>query len=207
MGRKVKNYFSSVAKQYDHKSRVGFWQKIREIELNTFNSSFKNNKNISVVLDLGCGAGFYSLFLRDNYNLDIYSIDFCPEMLANLQDQNLKTIEADLENIKIEQIPSFDIALAMGSLEFIENLDNLILNLSLKSHMNSKIFILVPRDGVVGFIYEKVHLLWGCPVIKRSAINYVNLFKKYSFSLVGQENAGIVSQLLIFEKKASEKIN
>lgn len=204
MGNKVKNYFNSVAKYYHEKSHSGVWMLARSAELNAFRSLNFNFNQDSIILDLGCGAGYYSKYLIENHQSQIYSYDFSGEMLKQLQGKNINTFEVNLEMITEDQVPFFEYALAMGSLEFVNNLENLMHVLRLKAKKSSHVIILVPQDGIIGFLYRVVHKTWGCPSIKRSSTDYENIFAEHSFRLLKKENVGIVSQLLVFEKVISE---
>lgn len=176
----------------------------RSAELSAFRSLNFNFNQDSIILDLGCGAGYYSKYLIENYQSQIYSYDFSGEMLKQLQGEKIKTFEVNLEMITEDQVPVFEYALAMGSLEFVNNLENLLRVLRLKAKKGSYIVILVPQDGIIAFVYRLIHQIWGCPSIKRSSTDYENIFAEHSFRLLKKENVGIVSQLLVFEKVISE---
>lgn len=203
LGSEVKNYFNFVARKYEQQSKNGIWSIIRKYELKGFDFFAKEIKPNDIIIDLGCGVGFYTEYIAKEYSKNIYGVDFSPNMLREVESKGLKTIEVNLEEVTSSQLPIFDWVIAMGSLEFIENTNSLINSLKIKGKYRSKVIVLIPRDGVVGFFYRFVHVIWKCPTSKRSSKELINSFESIGFKLVARKAAGPVSQLLKFQLENS----
>ncbi len=199
MGSKVKKYFDIAASKYDQKSNNGLWNKVRNKELETFSQMVLDIKSTDTVIDLGCGTGFYSSYVKDVMKANVYGIDFCPNMLNEVKNKKIKTIEINLEDVGESQLPKYDWALAMGSLEFVSDLSSLLRALMVSSKSSSKLVILMPRDGLIKKIYNFIHLIWGCPTNNRSSRELINILDKYNYQMIERKNSGLLSQILVFK--------
>ena len=60
----MNTYFDERAKSYLEKSRRFPWAQVRKKELSVVEKVL-SPKNESTLIDLGCGAGFYTISLRE----------------------------------------------------------------------------------------------------------------------------------------------
>lgn len=73
----------------------------------------KKNK-IQNVIDVGCGGGRYSRYIKQK-GMNITAVDKYKEMAYSLKDDNIKFIQADMDNIPVKN-EEFDLILSIGVL-------------------------------------------------------------------------------------------
>lgn len=122
--------FSKAAKLYDHSAPV---QESAAKNLVRFASPFI--KNNSKILDLGSGTSFvakefFKSFPKTKY--DFYEADLSLAMLnswVSRPKENFFTIQADIENLPF-RAKSFDLIISSFSLQWLENLPKIFLQIS-----------------------------------------------------------------------------
>ena len=85
----------------------------------------KNDSNIKNVIDVGCGGGRYSKYLKEN-GFEVLAIDKYKEMAYSLEAENIKFLQAKMDEIPVESA-SYDFILSTGVLHnatSIEEFDN-----------------------------------------------------------------------------------
>ncbi|HBC84462.1 MAG TPA: hypothetical protein DCZ30_03255 [Clostridiales bacterium] len=71
-----------------------------------------NNKEIQKAIDVGCGGGRYSRFLKQK-GIDTLAIDKYKEMAFSLREENINFIQANMDNIPMDD-DEFDLILCIG---------------------------------------------------------------------------------------------
>jgi len=149
MDDKVINYFSRKAKNYNKRRQKGIlgWWVGREKRIIL---ELLNPIKGEMILDAGCGAGYYSLLIK-NIGATPYGIDNSPKMIGEVRKPGIEAGIIDLEkfNLKIK----FDKIICAGAIEFCKNIDDVILNL--KAHLKEKGFLIssFPRKSLLGFAF------------------------------------------------------
>ncbi len=159
----VEEYFSAKAGKYHKKSSRGFWSRWRQRELLAIRKLLKPRRG-EVMLDAGCGAGFYSKWLKKR-GVEVTGCDFSHSMCeAYIQQLKRPVFRANLEAVALN--PQFDGILSSGALEFCDCPERAIRHLAdgLKPGKSSRLVIMVPTDGIGGWVYRKWHQRHGFSV-------------------------------------------
>jgi SAM-dependent methyltransferase len=152
----------------------------------------------STLIDLGCGTGFYSLFLKEKYNLDILGIDSSPSMIENLLARGIKGKIVSIE--ELGHLELFDNALAAGVLEFVKQPEKVFENVHAILHSGVKLVLLIPVNGFWGFVYRIYHNAHGCPAFIRDLQYYEAMAKSYGFKKLETEKSTLISWAISFQK-------
>jgi len=133
----IKRNFSKYARQYDKHSLIQrncAFRLISKIE----NANFKN------ILDIGCGTGIYTRFLRDRFRgAHIKAIDISHDMIEvakeKFPDKKTEFIVGDAETMDFKE--EFDLVTSNASLQWFTNLEKTLL----------KHKMLLKEKGVIAF--------------------------------------------------------
>jgi 2-polyprenyl-3-methyl-5-hydroxy-6-metoxy-1,4-benzoquinol methylase len=120
-------------------------------------------------LDVGCGAGRYSVELARK-GAKVTGVDFSPEMIgmasenaraANLSGQ-ATFVEADFLTWAKSQTQTYDVAFAMGVLDYVEDAETFVTQMA---KLARRVIISFPRPTLVRSPLRKLrYALRGCPV-------------------------------------------
>ena len=150
----ISNHFNSKAKNYQT-----FWEKwpfsvVRNSELNAVFKLLGNVHN-KEVLELGCGSGYYTRKLLEKNISSITAVDFSEEMLSNLPKGPINPIHADASSIDLKK--QFQIILSAGMLEFVDNPEQVLINIAKHADKDATIVLLLPRNNFFGKLYKFYH--------------------------------------------------
>ncbi|MGB2762435.1 MAG: class I SAM-dependent methyltransferase [Minisyncoccales bacterium] len=146
MEKIIEIYNNKLAEQYDEATLKGKWSAPNET--NKLLSQFGLVKNNLTVLDLGIGTG-QSIKSFTNKNCEIYAVDISNKMLRIVRKKypEAKTFKYDiskgLSGLRLKD-NFFDIVIAVGVLEFINNIKRII----------KETYQLLKTDGYFIFTYE-----------------------------------------------------
>lgn len=126
-------------------------------------------KNKANILDLGCGTGLSSLEFFDRGDL-VTGIDITPEMLEKAQKRPYQALLCQsLENPLPFEKNSFDGAVMLGVMEFIQNPQALFHQISLVLKQRGLLGITIPKKlsqektqklGILTYLPEEIELLF-----------------------------------------------
>ena len=164
--------------------RIPNWMSISRGDVNRTILELELPKK-SKVLDIGCGFGRISLFLR-GHDSNVTAIDSYPKMVKAIKSRGINAILMNAENLKFKN-NKFDLVFSDGLLEHFKKEDKIIRIIKEQVRVSRKYVLnFVPRDNFLNTILEKVQ---GVPKEYRSH-NWVKLhksaipkrlIKKYSF--------------------------
>lgn len=85
-------------------------------------SQFRTQLNLQTAIDIGCGVGFFSEFLRSN-GLRVKGVDGRGENIQEARSRHpgIDFTAGDAENLPTEQMGKFDLVLCFGLLYHLEN--------------------------------------------------------------------------------------
>jgi 2-polyprenyl-3-methyl-5-hydroxy-6-metoxy-1,4-benzoquinol methylase len=121
------------------------------------------------ILDVGCGAGRYAVELCQA-GADVVGIDFSSEMLAMARQRAERArvghkatfIAEDFVQWSREESAHFDVAFAMGVLDYVENAQEFIAQMA---KVADEVIVSFPRPTPVRMPLRKLrYWLRGCPV-------------------------------------------
>jgi SAM-dependent methyltransferase len=193
----MNRYFKKRAYRYLDKSHRVPWKYFRHKEREAIARLLDAKVKTSLV-DLGSGAGYYSLFFKEKYYLDVFAIDSSSAMIKELKNNGIASYLGSIENLELKR--TFDNAIAAGVLEFVESPTKCFESMSRLLKLKGRLVIMVPPPNVFGWIYKKVHQFFGCFVIIRSLEEYEKIAEQYGFKKINQHNPTIISRVICFEK-------
>lgn len=116
------NICNSTYKVTDKKERKIFWRNMQTIKEFTEKpvseyivkeiEEISKNRNIKKVIDIGCGGGRYSKYLNSK-GFEVLAVDKYKEMAFSLKSENIKFVEANMDNISTDS-ENFDMILSIG---------------------------------------------------------------------------------------------
>ncbi|MFA6238495.1 MAG: class I SAM-dependent methyltransferase [Bacteriovorax sp.] len=197
MGEKINKYFDARADHYLEKSDSGLWRIFRLKERDSI-ARLLNAKAQSSLLDLGSGAGYYSIYFKEHYMLDVFAIDTSAKMVNELKKRGVPCQQASVETMDLFKV--FDNALAAGVLEFVDRPEVFFKLIGPMIRPGGRLVLLVPAAGLFGLGYKLLHGIGGCPANIRSSHEYENLAAMFGFKKIGTEKPTLISRALCFEK-------
>jgi SAM-dependent methyltransferase len=165
-------YFERVAHTYLKASGQGLWGRLRSAEWRTVRDCLELEPGMDV-LDAGCGAGYYSLRLRDEAGARVAGVDSSPAMIAAYREQGFEGYVDSVDTFRTDN--RYDRILIAGVLEFIERPEPALKNLAGLLRSGGRIAALVPAAGLAGAAYRAIHRLRGCPAFIRDPDWYLRL--------------------------------
>lgn len=176
----IDDYFNRKAKFYSRDSKSLFWSMLRNAELKGFKKLIYNFER-KIFLELGSGSGFYSNFLLLNGAKKVYAIDRSKKMIQHISNKKIKKFHLDAGNFNLNK--KFSFILCMGLLEFVKSQEKILLNAKKHANSKSKIFILVPRNNLIGRVYKFFHKLNGINIKLFSLKNIDQLLDKTGWNI------------------------
>ena len=161
MQREASQYFDAQADTYQRRSQQGAWRFVRRFERAAVFDLLADGCR-GRVLELGCGAGYYSRLLGDEGPAELVCADVSPRMLEQLRGVGCERLQADMENLVLDR--EFDCILAAGSLEFVAHPERVLANARRMLAPGGVFVGLVPAEGWGGRIYAGFHRRHGLAV-------------------------------------------
>ncbi len=173
------SYFDRKASEYNLKRNKGLFGKyIEGIKKNVLD--FLRPKEGDCILDAGCGAGDYSIILK-NKGVDVLGVDVSCNMVEVAKKNGINAQVQDLENLKLNK--NFDKVLCVGVLEFVNDVEKVIKNLSDCLKEGGSLVVVGPRVSFFGYLYKLFHLSHKTKIILFDLNVIGNLLEKNGFRL------------------------
>ncbi len=169
-------------------------------------------KDGDVILDLGSGTSFIAKnLLQSQKNLQIFEVDLAPNMLKHWRDRpkNVFPILADIENLPFKNRETFDIIFSSFALQWLENFEQLFLNLHLLLKKNGMIIFCLPTEKTFAEIKEaskksdcnfSLQKLVNQDSIRQSLLNVGFKEKLFSQEIIEQKHQNAVAALKELKK-------
>ena len=183
----IKKYFNNRAKCYQQSSRglIWGWQRRRESQMVL---NFLDDIVGREVLELGCGAGFYTRLLLESGARHVTAVDFSQTMIDQLPKNQITAICADAMNVKFNH--QFNKIISTGLLEFVSFPNDVLSNARELATDDGLMVCLVPPDNFAGKLYQQFHLSHGFKI---------HLFSQEAFSKMAYKNGWeVTSKALVF---------
>ena len=191
-------YFERAARGYLKASGSGLWGLLRDVEWRKIRECLELAPGMDV-LDAGCGAGYYSLRMRDEAGARVTGLDPSPAMSAACRAQGFECRVRSAETFTTDV--RYDRILLAGVLEFIERPDAALKNLGGLLRRGGRIAVLVPAAGLAGAAYKAVHRLGGVPVFIRDADWYLRLARRSGLETLKFAKATPISRVFALRRK------
>lgn len=193
----VRNYFDRAAAEYSARSSRGWWNHFREREWRAVVPLLKPRLG-EKLLELGCGAGFYSERLKQRFAVEAFGVDASSEMVKQAVQRGVPAWCGPVE--EIDHIPSrsFDIVLAAGLLEFVADPKPALRQAARVLRPGGRLVILVPRSGALGLAYDWIHRWQGCPAWTRTPVYYIQQLQNLNMTFLSERTPTPISIALSF---------
>jgi SAM-dependent methyltransferase len=192
------NYFAARADRYLRRSDQWPWSWFRRREAESI-AKLLEPLSLDTLIDLGCGAGYYSRLFKHQFKMRVVGVDSCAEMITRLKCFGIEGHQINIETLNLGS-STFDRVLMAGVLEFSQGPDEIFAKARTLAKQRGRLVILVPRTGVAGWLYAKVHKIQGCDVFLRTEAKYINLARQHGFSYLDRQVCTPISLALGFER-------
>lgn len=136
---------------------------IKKIELVYLLSLLPKKLDGKLVLDIGCGSGYYIRELLKRNPQGITGVDRNRSMIEQVpSDDRVKTISGDFLSTKSDGF--YDFILALGVLEFCQDSQSFLKNISFWSDKIAQVIFLYPPDTLASRIYQTYHRSHGIKI-------------------------------------------
>lgn len=156
--KKAQQYFESVSNAYDDKVSSGILSLPRRLERQAVLDFCDFPTSGPRVLDVGCGAGFYSLRAKA-LGKHVTAVDSSPGMVKSVEAKVDKAFVTDLENQPFTE--KYDVVICAGVLDFVLDPKKAFINLANAVEVGGRLVILGPRKGLGGLFYRIEKLCFG----------------------------------------------
>jgi 2-polyprenyl-3-methyl-5-hydroxy-6-metoxy-1,4-benzoquinol methylase len=199
MGIKM-NYFDRAAEAYLQKSKSFPWSFLRKKEFTAVIKALQPAENLQL-LDLGSGAGYYSLPLQQQFHMRVTAVDQSKQMLDKLSSHGIKTFCLSLEtknSLQFLKNEKFDRILVAGVLEFIGEPFEILKDCRELAKDDGRLVLLVPTQGIWPSIYFFFHRLNKNRIFPRTIEDYKRLAADAGWILKSEEICTPISCVLSF---------
>jgi SAM-dependent methyltransferase len=157
----VESHFDNVAKGYE-KASISFpWIISRSIERFFVKKALKEC-DLTNVLEMGCGSGFYSRVLLENGAKNLTVIDCAKNMLEQIRIPSINKIHSDFDSFKTDC--KFSTIISIGSLEFCKNPELIIKKYLEYLSVDGCFLFMIPRPSILGNLYKRHHEFINLPI-------------------------------------------
>ena len=157
----LRDYFEKRAPRYHFSSTNWPWNWLRRREADGV-SDLIGDVTGREVLDLGCGAGYYTCFMLKRGANHVYSVDISQNMVAQLQSDRVTTNVADATTVDLGR--HFKHIVCAGLLEFVPDPLALLRNTRRMADTDAVLVVLVPYANFWGNLYRAFHQRHGIKV-------------------------------------------
>lgn len=183
----VKNYFDKVASGYQTASKGGLWSRVRDQERHALMGMLGSVASRDV-LELGCGAGFYTRQLLAAGARHVWAVDLSAPMLRELPRQSVTSIQGDAAAIDAGR--TFDLMLSAGMLEFVPDPVAVLRNAARHAAPGAVFAILHPTGGLLGQAYRWFHRRNGMEIKLFDAAAIAGMAAESGWMVAASANAG-----------------
>ena len=191
-----RKYFDSRAKNYKEEIKKFPLGKFRSDEYKKV-TKLLGRSNFTNSLELGCGSGFYSKFIRKISKDKVYLVDNSKNMLDNLSLRNVIKIKKNVSKISINK--KFDLVAILGLLEFVRDYKKIFKNLKNNFKDNTVLIILLPKNNVLNLLYFFFYILKGIRIYLHDNNKLIKFLESYKFKLLSKK-ISYVSNIYVFKK-------
>jgi len=190
-------YFDKESGNYNKNKSRGLWGLLVRKEISAIKSALNLEKR-DLILDAGCGAGFYSkLIVSENAN--VFGIDVSHKMIKEYKRNGFKGAVANIENFNLNK--QFDKILCAGAIEFCNNPELVIKNLAKHLKKDGSIVILYPNKGLFGLFYKLFHKIHNISVCLFSRKQFRHILEKNGFEFIDDKKITIISSFIKAKKR------
>ena len=158
---RVRAHFGARAAGYQAASERWPWDRLRESEAAVVGAVLGDLTGCEV-LELGCGAGFYTRMMLARGAASVVAVDITPEMLEALPRERVLPVLGDAATIRIGR--RFQRLLSAGVLEFVREPVTVLRNARAHAADGATMVVLAPNKSRLGRLYGLYHRCHGVPI-------------------------------------------
>jgi trans-aconitate methyltransferase len=152
--RRVEAYFTDVAASYNAASKGRVWGLVRRREAAKLLESLGDFRG-SDVLELGCGAGYYTRLLLQHGARHVHAVDLSARMIEQLPRDGVTPLVGDATTIDPGR--PFKVLVSAGMMEFVPDPRATFVNAARYAEPGAVFAILYPTDTWLGRAYQRFH--------------------------------------------------
>ena len=183
----VEAYFSNAASAYQAASRRALWRKVREREARAVVQTIGDVAGRDV-LELGCGAGFYTRLLLERGARHVTAVDLSRQMLDQLPAGPVTALQGDASTIDPGR--RFPVLLSAGMLEFVPDPAAVLSHARRLTCPDGALTILYPTNTLLGRAYRRFHHRHGLSITLFDRLSVERLTAATGWRLVSTIPAG-----------------
>jgi ubiquinone/menaquinone biosynthesis C-methylase UbiE len=158
---------------FEKKNNLSREWRIKQASIRSLLSEINNQSEIHNILDLGCGNGWLSNFLSNQFNSTVIGIDVNQYELKQAKrvfekNKRLIFINGDIDEIKLAP-KSIDIIILSSSIQYFPNFGNLLVKL-------------IDSLTEIGIIFIFGSILYTNKTVNRAKINTKSYYNNIGFS-------------------------
>lgn len=150
------------------------------------------------VLELGCGAGYYTRVLLQEGAAHVWAVDRAQEMLSQLPpDPRITPIEGDAATVRVGR--TFPVVAALGVFEFVDAIDVLR---SAAAHADPRAWLVVlfSLQSVPGMLIRGFHASHGVEARLYSLRHFEHAARAAGWQLEANRKAGLFGMAARFRR-------
>lgn len=148
------------------------------------------------VLDLGAGAGQYSLLALKQGAKHVVAVDLSGEMLQNLSNSGVTLVIGDAAQCELSQ--SFETIICAGMLEFVPDAAAVFANARRHSTAQGALVVLAPATSLGGALYQLYHRRNGLSITTFTKERLIEMGKKAGWELQSYKFVGPFTHVVRF---------
>lgn len=160
-GDKVSSYFARRAAGYVEDSVRFPWSWLRAREAAAVIGLLGDLEGADV-LELGCGAGYYTRVLLDRGARHVFAADIVQDMVLQLPRRDVTAVVADAASVSFDR--RFRHILIAGLLEFVPGAGEVFANALRHAEPGATFVVLAPASNISGRLYRLFHRRHGVAV-------------------------------------------
>jgi SAM-dependent methyltransferase len=150
----VQAYFDGAADGYHDRSTRWPWSLVRAGEASAVMELLGDVTGLDV-LDLGCGAGYYTRRALDAGARRVAAVDISARMLAALDDPRVERHHADACSVAPGR--EFPAIICAGAIEFVSDPLALLTHARTLAAPGARLALLAPERSLLGRVYRRFH--------------------------------------------------
>jgi 2-polyprenyl-3-methyl-5-hydroxy-6-metoxy-1,4-benzoquinol methylase len=191
----VRRHYGKWADSYGDPANDGWFSHVRAREIRIVNQALALRGGESI-LDAGAGPGIYAVALKQRGH-QVWAADFAPEMVAKLEGRVDRALLADVQTLDLGR--RFDRILCLGVMEYVA--DPLTTLRRLADHLapRGRLIVLVPRQGIGGWFYQREKKKHGLAVRLYSSHTLGHLATQAGLRPVARQLPFFHNLVMVFE--------
>ena len=197
VARQVQTYFDRVAAGYHQASSNPIWGRVRLREQRALLHMVGDIKGTDV-LELGCGAGFYTRLLLAEGARHVVACDFSERMLAELPKDGVTPLHGDAA--VVDPGRRFHHLVSAGMLEFVPDAGAVLKNAARFAEPGASLVILYPIRSLLGGLYQRFHRRNGMDIRLFDRADLARMAEAAGWRITAMAGAGPYSAVARLER-------